>query len=134
MLSSRNGLSKPTVELMTENVGIREIPAGGTEGPPGPQHLDLHLPRTRCAAVHQPEPCVLWGQRRRREGGLVLLYPQELGERPEGQHAFLLLLNYFHAADNAIIPPVPTPSLAHSLLCSPTPGTAPVSLSPYVCR
>ena len=60
----------------------------------------------------------------------MLLYPQELGERPEGQHAFLLLLNYFHAADNPIIPPVPTPILARSLLCSPTPVTAPVFNTP----
>ena len=68
MPSSGNGLGKPAVEVMTENVGIQEVPSGGTEGAPGPQHLDLHPPITRRAAIHQPEPCVLWGQRRISEG------------------------------------------------------------------
>lgn len=65
MPSFRNGLRKPTAKVMTENVGVREIPTRGTEGAPGPHHLDLHPACTHRAAVHQPEPCVLWEQKRR---------------------------------------------------------------------
>ena len=119
MPSPGNGLSKPAAEVTTENVGVRGVPVGGTEGAPGPQHLDLHPPVTRCAAVHQPER---WGQREMREGGLVLLLPPQPEEGPERQPSFPLLLQPSRAAASHVTPAVTTPSTAQSLSCSPAPA------------
>ena len=59
MPSFRNGHRKPAAEVMTENVGVQEVPAGGTKGAPCSLHLHFHPAHARRAAIHQTEPCEL---------------------------------------------------------------------------